>query len=155
MAMEKALTTAEAADALGVSKQTVYRYINEGKLRSHMAGRLKRIPESQIADLLGVKCTTQETREENIPGTVITMKPGEDKETICRKLIPALQATRHYADLTQLYYEKRTGRLEVVTAEFESGEKVSINVSGDSGISLIRDVIRGLNYASEDGGVIR
>lgn len=152
--IERTYTTAEAAEMMGVSKQTIYRYISSGTLKSKKVGKCNRIAESQIAELLGTKCTVFDDQEKPVDN-VVAMNPAEEKEAICRLLKPVLQATRHYSDLVQLEYEKRSNRLEVVKALFESGETVSINVSGDSGVSMIKDILRGLVYASDDGGLLR
>ena len=45
MAMEATLTSREAAEALGVSQSTLYRYCQEGKLSPKRVGRFKRYPE--------------------------------------------------------------------------------------------------------------
>lgn len=62
----------------------------------------------------------------------------ENKQEILDKLLPALQATRGLSDLIDLTYDP-TG--EIVTARFPGGPKY-INVAGDSGTAMIRDVIR-------------
>lgn len=65
----------------------------------------------------------------------------EDKRAICEVLLPVLQMTRQLDDLTGLEY---SGVLpdgsEHVTALFRAGRKV-INVSGESGIAMISDII--------------
>jgi excisionase family DNA binding protein len=45
------LTPAEAAEALGVTRQTIYALIDRGELRRFKVGRLTRIP---VADVLGL-----------------------------------------------------------------------------------------------------
>lgn len=61
----------------------------------------------------------------------------ENKQEILNLLLPALQATRNLHDLVSLTYDEEK---EVVTACFIGGKK-QVNVWGDSGTSMIRDVI--------------
>lgn len=61
----------------------------------------------------------------------------ENKQEILNLLLPALQATRNMHDLISLTYDAEK---EVVTACFLGGKKLA-NVWGDSGTSMIRDVI--------------
>ncbi len=46
------LTVAEVADALRLSKVTVYRMVNSGALPALKLGRSVRIPEAVVAELL-------------------------------------------------------------------------------------------------------
>lgn len=75
------------------------------------------------------------------------MKEGdflEDKKKICDLFLITLQATRRYSDLEALNYEKTPNGEEVVTAIFEKGGRKTVNVSMDSGIAMIKDIINGL-----------
>jgi len=63
----------------------------------------------------------------------------EDKQQILNLLLPALQATRNLSDLVNL---KLDPTKEMVIATFESGSSKVANVAADSGISMIRDVIK-------------
>lgn len=66
----------------------------------------------------------------------------EDKKVICNSLLKALQETRQFDNLVELNYEKRKeGRLEIVTAVFANGNKREINVTLDSGWSMLKDII--------------
>ena len=150
MAMEATLTSREAAEALGVSQSTLYRYCQEGKLSPKRVGRFKRYPESQIAALLGVEYSGIPADREQEKVISIDRGPADDKIAICKGLLVAFKATRHYSDLVSLVYEQKHRRMETVTGIFENGEEVTVNVSGDSGVSMIRDVIRGL----ADGGTL-
>ncbi len=47
---ERYLSLSEAADALGISERTAYRWIDSGKLRAYKPGRDYRIPESAIRE---------------------------------------------------------------------------------------------------------
>ena len=63
----------------------------------------------------------------------------EDKQNILNLMLPALRETRALSDLSMLLYDEET---EVVTAVFSTGGKRHINVAMDSGISMIRDVLK-------------
>lgn len=63
----------------------------------------------------------------------------EDKQKICDRLLPALQATRNLSDLVGLTYD---GKEEVVHAKFAYGAVKSANVAMDSGTTMIRDIIK-------------
>ena len=58
----------------------------------------------------------------------------EDKQEICKALIPVLQMTRNLYDLVDLDFDP-------VTATFSSGHTKRANVAMDSGTSMIRDII--------------
>ncbi|MDD7384770.1 MAG: excisionase family DNA-binding protein [Actinomycetaceae bacterium] len=51
----KALSIAEAAEALSVSQRTIRRLIDGHVLRSFKTGRLRRIPAAEIDKLMGGK----------------------------------------------------------------------------------------------------
>lgn len=63
----------------------------------------------------------------------------ENKELICKMLVPVLQNTRNLYDLIDLTYDPET---EIVTALFRSGYTKKANVLMDSGTSMIRDIIK-------------
>lgn len=63
----------------------------------------------------------------------------ENKQEILDKLLPALQATRLFRDLVSLEYEPEQ---EMVTAVYNGGATLRVNVSGDSGFTMIKDVLR-------------
>lgn len=67
----------------------------------------------------------------------------DEKQTICNLLCQTLKSTRMYCDLQYLKYEERDDGREIVTARFEQAEKVA-NVSGDSGIGMIEDIMRAI-----------
>ena len=76
----------------------------------------------------------------------------ENKKEICQLLLPILQKTRHLEDLDKLEYTKcdndpkfpRFNGLETVTAIFKNKCVKKVNVEGDSGYSMIRDILKGL-----------
>jgi lactate dehydrogenase-like 2-hydroxyacid dehydrogenase len=65
----------------------------------------------------------------------------ENKQLICDRLLECLYLTRHLYDLIDLDYIKEK---EIVVAHFEGGGKKEINVAMDSGIAMIRDIIRAI-----------
>ena len=64
---------------------------------------------------------------------------GEDKQEICKALVPVLRMTRNLYDLMDLDYDPE---YEVVTATFTTGYSKMANVACDSGTAMIRDIIR-------------
>lgn len=69
------------------------------------------------------------------------MPEKEDMQQICNLLLPALQATKRRYDLVSLIYINVEKGKEIVVAEYDYGGKQEIDVSGDSGIEMIRDII--------------
>ena len=67
----------------------------------------------------------------------------EDKQKILDLLLPALQETRNLEDLMSLVYVKLENGEERVIAIFPAGDK-AVNITGDSGTSMIQDVLRGI-----------
>lgn len=67
----------------------------------------------------------------------------EDKKKILDLLLPALQATRNLEDLMSLVYVRLENGEERVIAIFPAGDK-AVNITGDSGTSMIQDVLRGI-----------
>ena len=65
----------------------------------------------------------------------------EDKEEILYRLCDTLRMTREYMELGDLIYDKER---EIVTAIFGDGKSKRINVACDSGIAMIRDILRNL-----------
>ena len=73
------------------------------------------------------------------------MSPKEDKKKICKKLFELLTMTRDQEALIGLeYHHDNKTYEETVVAIYRSGRKQAINVTADSGIALIRDVVRAL-----------
>ncbi len=63
----------------------------------------------------------------------------ENKQLICDYLLETLKLTRAHGDLETLTFDPKT---EIVTGTYKSGGKVTINVACDSGVSMIRDIMR-------------
>jgi hypothetical protein len=68
----------------------------------------------------------------------------EDKKEITALLLKTLKATSYYYDLEDLVYEMHDDYFETVTAKYQNGVETVVNVSCDSGLALIKDVIRRL-----------
>ena len=68
----------------------------------------------------------------------------EDKQMICYLLTDALKATRDQHDLKKIVYNRRGQDDEIVSIIYENGSK-NVNVSMDSGIAMIRDILRAIS----------
>lgn len=65
----------------------------------------------------------------------------ENKIKICEALLETLKLTRIGEDLIDLDYIEEK---ELVVAHFEGDGKKEINVACDSGIAMIKDIIRAI-----------
>ena len=68
----------------------------------------------------------------------------ENKREIIQTLLPALQKTRRFCDLDNLYYITTEDCDEKVVALYANGCTRKVNVTGDSGWALIRDIVNGI-----------
>ena len=68
----------------------------------------------------------------------------ENKQLILDSLCSALQLTRDQADLEALEYREIGPAKQRVIATYDGGGSREINVSLDSGIAMIRDVLRAI-----------
>ena len=80
------------------------------------------------------------TAEDAAEYELIPEPPYEDKAQICRLLCKAIQSTRAGAELLTLEYDAEH---DFVSAYFRSGYR-AINVAGDSGMAMIRDIVNRL-----------
>lgn len=80
------------------------------------------------------------TAEDVAKYELILEPPYEDKAQICRLLCKAIQSTRAGAELLTLEYDAEH---DFVSAYFRSGYR-AINVAGDSGMAMIRDIVNRL-----------
>ena len=64
----------------------------------------------------------------------------EDKQAICTALCKALQLTRSGSDISAIRYNAEG---EYVTVYYTTGH-ININVALDSGMAMIRDILKGL-----------
>ncbi|MDO4553680.1 MAG: hypothetical protein Q4B70_00875 [Lachnospiraceae bacterium] len=63
----------------------------------------------------------------------------ENKQRICSRLLTVLQATRDLEDIIALIYFDEQ---EVVCAYFANGGVKRINVCADSGIAMVKDILK-------------
>lgn len=71
----------------------------------------------------------------------------EDKEDILKYLIEALSRTRYPKDeIAEVLYSKgNDGSEEVIIRLYEGNREMIVNVTGDSGIAMIKDVLSALD----------
>ena len=67
----------------------------------------------------------------------------ENHQVICMLLCLTLRETRQYSDLESLDYAKK-GEGRYVIARFVNGSSRKITVTMDSGIAMIKDILRHL-----------
>ena len=67
----------------------------------------------------------------------------ENHQVICMLLCLTLRETRQYSDLESLDYAKK-GEGRYVIARFVNGGYRKINVTADSGIAMIKDILEHL-----------
>ena len=63
----------------------------------------------------------------------------ENKQKICDLLCDALRLTDAYGDIEMIEYSKSNENVAVI---FKGGYTRNINVAMDSGMSMIRDIVR-------------
>lgn len=85
------------------------------------------------ADILEALPSAQPERQE--------MTELENKQTICDLLLRTLACTRALEDLDKITYDDKT---ENVTVRFRGGGQRMINVTADSGVAMIRDILRNI-----------
>lgn len=68
----------------------------------------------------------------------------ENKQHICDLLCFALRATRDQRDLQSLVYHNDPQHGEMVTLAYSEGG-TSVDVTADSGIAMIRDILRAIS----------
>ena len=69
------------------------------------------------------------------------MEKRENKQEICNALVKVLKLTRDASDVADLIYNADN---ETVLVLFNLGGVRLINVAMDSGVAMIRDIMRGL-----------
>lgn len=71
----------------------------------------------------------------------------EDKEDILKYLIEALSRTRYMKDeiAEAIYSNDNNGNEEVIIRLYEGNQEMIVNVTGDSGIAMIKDVLSALD----------
>lgn len=70
----------------------------------------------------------------------------EDKEDILKYLIEALSRTRYLKDeIAEVLYSKSSdGSEEVIIRLYEGNQEMIVNVTEDSGVAMIKDVLSAL-----------
>lgn len=97
-----------------------------------------------ISDVEMERILQEEPDEEKVLEAVRRYRAQhEDKELICQLLRATLKATREHSDLQGLYYQKLDNGDELVTVSWSEGG-TTVNVTADSGIAMIRDILRAI-----------
>ena len=68
----------------------------------------------------------------------------ENKQKICDLLCETLKATRNQEDLKLIRYEEIGQDHQQAVLEYENGSCRSVNVSMDSGIAMIYDILNAI-----------
>lgn len=68
----------------------------------------------------------------------------ENKAIITQALFNALKTTAEGVNIAEMNYQQLTNGDELVTIIYDNGYRNTINVSADSGVALMRDVLRGI-----------
>lgn len=67
----------------------------------------------------------------------------ENKANVTQRLLLCLMATRAGADIEEMTYSEGKDR-ELVSIKFRHGSSLHVDVTADSGLALIQDVIKAL-----------
>lgn len=72
----------------------------------------------------------------------------ENKKDILESLFETLTRTRKWSDeIAEMIYNKdKNGNEEVIVRLYEGNQEMFIDVTGDSGMALIKDVINALEH---------
>lgn len=133
---ELGISVDDIALAIGKNRATVYRYEKD---------LIEKIPTSILIPLAKVLNTTPDYllgHEEDSQKEMIEM--DENKRDICYKLFEVLKRTSHLHDLVDLEYYRLGKDDEVVIATFRNGFSKKVNVSLDSDIAMIADIVNQL-----------
>lgn len=66
----------------------------------------------------------------------------EDKEAVTQALFNALKTTVEGVDIAEMNYRRLSNNEELVTIVYNTGYRKTVNVSCDSGVALMKDVLR-------------
>ena len=69
----------------------------------------------------------------------------ENKETIIQLLLQALKFTVAGVNIEQIRYEQLTNGDEIAVIMYDNGYRKSVNISCDSGLALMRDILRAID----------
>ncbi|MCL0076848.1 excisionase family DNA-binding protein [Dehalococcoidia bacterium] len=99
-AIKEIMTPEQVADYLQLSKDTIYRYIREGKLTASRLGRDYRIPKENIDLFLLATSTSQSAREAlfNRWESVAERNKGIPFQEVERDVAEAIAEIRHRND---------------------------------------------------------
>lgn len=111
---ERHLSLSEAADVLGISERTAYRWIKSGKLRAYKPGRDYRIPESAIRELME-RSEAYPKGQSPLPFDQPTVDPG---------------MWRHHAECVAGSLEELVAEAGEVTPETRRGWRPLVGVAG-------------------------
>lgn len=71
-------------------------------------------------------------------------KVYEDKQKICRLLLPVLHETTNMSNVKDLKYNKDTEIVTAIAGFSGSLMEIEINVNGDCGAAMILDIVKTL-----------
>lgn len=140
MAITTTLTSAQACEALGVSKTTLYRLQKAGRLTPVKVGRFLRFREDQVAELLGadVKDADPEPEEDAAAAPAIVSAEFERQgkaifvDTLAR-------AYRYVGEVDDIWYSGNDD-LEVVYIKYPGGHIDRIDVTCNSHIATAKEI---------------
>lgn len=96
--------------------------------------------EADSADEAFIKGVRLAQEAEGVDHGTVEVKPlEEDRQLICMRLTEVLQLTRALWDLEELVYDDKKG---AVRAYFANGGGKTANVAGDSGVAMIKDILK-------------
>ena len=68
----------------------------------------------------------------------------EDKQNIINYLFQTLKQTVAGVDLVSIRYEQLTNGDEIAVLMYDNGYRKSLNITCDSGLALMRDILRAI-----------
>lgn len=68
----------------------------------------------------------------------------EDKEEIIKWLLTTLKLTVAGLDISDIKYEQLASGDEIAVIIYDNGYRQSVNISCDSGVALMRDILRAI-----------
>ena len=68
----------------------------------------------------------------------------EDKEAVTAALFQALKTTVEGVNIAEMNYRQLANNDELVTIVYDTGYRKTVNVSCDSGVALMKDVLRAI-----------
>lgn len=68
----------------------------------------------------------------------------EDKGLILEMLLQTLRCTRAGLDLVNIRYEVLNNGTELAVLIYNNGYRKTVNITGDSGVAIMRDIMRGM-----------